>query len=57
MLVMGGFSTEAKIVLDDFALFDCKTEHWLKVRTTKHSDGRVFTAGSLGSSTGKDVHA
>ncbi len=57
MLVMGGFSTEAKIVLDDFALFDCKTEHWLKVRTTKHSDGRVFTAGSLGSSTGKDVNA
>lgn len=23
MLVMGGFSTEAKTVLDDFNLFDC----------------------------------
>ena len=56
MLIMGGFSTEAKTVLDDFNLFDCKKENWLKVRTTKHSDGRVFTAGSLSSVTGKDLH-
>ena len=56
MLIMGGFSTEAKMVLDEFSLFDCKKENWLKVRTTKHSDGRIFTAGSLSTTTGKDPH-
>ena len=25
MLIMGGFNTEAKVVLDDFNLFDFKT--------------------------------
>lgn len=47
MLVMGGFSTEAKTVLDDFNLFDCQKENWLKVRMTKHSDGKIFTSSSL----------
>jgi hypothetical protein len=47
MLIMGGFSTEAKVVLDDFNLFDFQTENWLKVRMTKETDGKIFTPNSL----------
>ena len=47
MLLMGGFSTEAKVILDDYNLFDFQSESWLKVRTTKATDGKVFSATSL----------
>ena len=44
MLVMGGLNTEAKIVLDDFNLYDFQTENWLKVRMAKEKDGKIFTS-------------
>lgn len=55
MLIMGGFNTEAKQILDDFNLFDCKIETWLKVRITKHSDGKVINSGTFSIANGKDL--
>ena len=32
MMIHGGMNTEAKIVLDDFNLYDLELNHWLKVK-------------------------
>lgn len=39
MLVHGGFSTEAKRILDDFSLLDLELMHWV--------DTKVFINGTL----------
>ena len=36
MLTHGGFSTEGKIMLDDFSLFDIELNRWLNVVVTKN---------------------
>lgn len=41
-LVMGGFNTEAKVVLDDFNLFDFGAESWIKVNTIKADSKEKF---------------
>ena len=35
MLVHGGENSEAKVTLDDFSLFDFRTETWLPIKTCK----------------------
>ena len=46
-LVMGGYNTEAKVVLDDFNLFDFGSESWLKVNTVKAATKEVFVSQCL----------
>lgn len=46
-LVMGGFNTEAKVVLDDFHLFDFGVESWIKVNTVKAVTKEVFVPQCL----------
>jgi hypothetical protein len=36
MMMHGGFNTEAKIVLDDFNLFDFDSQSWIRVHMTTH---------------------
>jgi len=38
MLVLGGVNTEARVVLDDFNLFDFNSNTWIKVRMIKFKD-------------------
>lgn len=47
MLVHGGFNTEAKVVLDDFNLFDFKTQTWLKVRMVRKQGRLEFSPSCL----------
>jgi hypothetical protein len=41
MLVVGGFIAKAKVVLDDFNLYDAKLNCWIKVKVTNKR--KVFT--------------
>jgi hypothetical protein len=47
MLVMGGFNTEAKVVLDDFNLFDFRLNAWVSVQMSKAFSGQAFRPLSL----------
>ena len=47
MLVMGGFNTEAKVVLDDFNLFDFRLNAWVNVQMSKANSGQSFRPLSL----------
>lgn len=39
MLVMGGVNPEAKVVLDDFNLFDFRLNAWVSVQMSKANSG------------------
>lgn len=43
MLIMGGINTEAKIVLDDFNLFDFCSETWLETIIIANESRAKFT--------------
>lgn len=47
MLVMGGVNPEAKVVLDDFNLFDFRLNAWLNVRMSKANSRQTFQAQNL----------
>jgi len=47
MLVMGGVNPEAKVVLDDFNLFDFRLNAWVKVQMSKASSRQIFHPQSL----------
>jgi len=46
MMVSGGFNTEAKVVMDDFNLFDFRLSAWVPLEMHK-PDGSVFRPHSL----------
>ena len=46
MLVMGGFNTETRVVMDDFCTFDFRESTWVPCDTHK-ADGSRFTAQAL----------
>jgi len=44
---MGGVNPEAKVVLDDFNLFDFRLNAWLNVRMSKANSRQTFQAQNL----------
>lgn len=42
MIVVGGFNTEAKVVMDDFNLFDFRLNSWLPVKMQKAASKEEF---------------